>query len=358
MATGTTTNLGLTTVETGDRLPEAVSKTNFETIDSYVAARALTNKSGATVAANSVVVVDTTADSAFTTTTTASVSKVAGVTQASIIANASGIVKQFGVSSVLVTGTTSRGDWLTTSTTAGRAVAVTQTTPPEGAFALALSATVGAGTVTALLLSVASQAGGQLPTATSPSQTTDGAAVWDSNDNLLTIGDGASRQTFYPDRQMVLRASSDTPVEINSTTTADIIVASGLSIPVTSKIIIDYCFSKDADAATATRLGLKLNSTVVIDDPSGSGNSATQQIEHGYAHIEIAPRPFADAPGGLLGWSVSYITASGVVASAPAVLIAGGLMPIVPITSITINGRNVTTDNDLTVEWYRIWEVI
>jgi hypothetical protein len=35
-----------------------------------------------------------------------------------------------------------------------------------------------------------------IPTATSPAQTVDGSAVWDSDDNLLTVGDGASRKTM------------------------------------------------------------------------------------------------------------------------------------------------------------------
>ena len=35
-----------------------------------------------------------------------------------------------------------------------------------------------------------------LPATTSPSQTADGYAVWDSDDNVLTVGDGASRKTF------------------------------------------------------------------------------------------------------------------------------------------------------------------
>ncbi len=35
-----------------------------------------------------------------------------------------------------------------------------------------------------------------VPTSASPAQTTDGSAVWDSDDNLLTVGDGASRKTM------------------------------------------------------------------------------------------------------------------------------------------------------------------
>jgi hypothetical protein len=35
-----------------------------------------------------------------------------------------------------------------------------------------------------------------VPTSASPAQTTDGSMVWDSDDNLLTVGDGSSRKTM------------------------------------------------------------------------------------------------------------------------------------------------------------------
>jgi len=35
-----------------------------------------------------------------------------------------------------------------------------------------------------------------VPTSTSPAQTTDGSMVWDSDDNLLTVGDGSSRKVM------------------------------------------------------------------------------------------------------------------------------------------------------------------
>ena len=35
-----------------------------------------------------------------------------------------------------------------------------------------------------------------LPAVTSPSQTADGSVVWDSDDNLLTVGDGSSRKVM------------------------------------------------------------------------------------------------------------------------------------------------------------------
>lgn len=39
------------------------------------------------------------------------------------------------------------------------------------------------------------------PTATAPSQTTEGSIVWDSNDDLLTVGDGSSRKTMVDTSQ-------------------------------------------------------------------------------------------------------------------------------------------------------------
>jgi len=40
-----------------------------------------------------------------------------------------------------------------------------------------------------------------LPASASPSQTAEGSAVWDSDDDELTIGDGASRATFVPQEE-------------------------------------------------------------------------------------------------------------------------------------------------------------
>lgn len=39
------------------------------------------------------------------------------------------------------------------------------------------------------------------PLSASPAQTAEGSVVWDSDDDVLTIGDGASRKTFYPGQQ-------------------------------------------------------------------------------------------------------------------------------------------------------------
>ena len=55
-----------------------------------------------------------------------------------------------------------------------------------------------------------------LPGAVSPAQTAEGSAVWDTDNDLLTVGDGVSRQTFLP----VVDATSD-PAAVASATPAD-----------------------------------------------------------------------------------------------------------------------------------------
>lgn len=200
MTVSNTTNLRLTTAEARDTLPEEITKDNFETIDGYVAATALTNGSGAGVIAGTVVVAGA-ADNQFTTTTSGNNPKVLGVVQETIANGASGIVKHYGTTILRVGGTTAVGDWLVTSSSAGIASPVTSTNPPNGAFAIALTARTGAGTITVLLLAVGIAGIVQFPGSTGPTPTTDGVAEWDTNDDRLAVGSGSSTKYFFPDNQ-------------------------------------------------------------------------------------------------------------------------------------------------------------
>lgn len=110
----------------------------------------LTNKSGGERSAGDVAVQDTSNDSGFTTTTTEADEKVIGVVAETIANDASGLVQRTGTCTVNVDAATSRGDWLVTSTTAGKATP--KSTFQHGVFAVALTSSAGAGTVTCLLL--------------------------------------------------------------------------------------------------------------------------------------------------------------------------------------------------------------
>lgn len=84
--------------------------------------RALTNKSGGSVAAGDVVVIDTANNDAFTTTTTASETRVIGVAMETIANNATGLVALEGyVPLINVTASVTRGHYAFTSTTVKKA---------------------------------------------------------------------------------------------------------------------------------------------------------------------------------------------------------------------------------------------
>ena len=80
----------------------------------------------------------------------------------------------------------------------GLSVGTTVATPPDGDFTI-----VGVGstqTLTAKTLTnpTVNAASGVIvvPTSATPAQTVEGSMVWDSDDDLLTVGDGASRKTM------------------------------------------------------------------------------------------------------------------------------------------------------------------
>ena len=115
-----------------------------------------TNRSGASRSAGDVVIVSTGGTNSFTTTTTAGHTSVLGVVGETIANLASGKVITGGYcSSISVDSATAIGDFLRTSTTASKATDTTTAT--GGSFAIALSSTAGAGTVSAFIFGVVGQ---------------------------------------------------------------------------------------------------------------------------------------------------------------------------------------------------------
>lgn len=121
----------------------------------------LTNKSGAGRSVGEVVVQDTGNDSAFTTTTTEGNGAVIGVVAQDLAADAQGYVQDRGICSVEVDAATTRGQYLVTSTTAGKATP--KSDMQVGVFAVALTAVGAAGSVTAMLLTPTNTAEGGAP---------------------------------------------------------------------------------------------------------------------------------------------------------------------------------------------------
>ena len=109
----------------------------------------LTNKQGASVAAGDVVVLDTATDSGFVKTTTQGLRRPVYVVRETIADNALGHVQFDGQVTLAVTGAVTRGNFLRTSTTSGKAEDA-GTILAQGVFAKALESSAGT-TVKALL---------------------------------------------------------------------------------------------------------------------------------------------------------------------------------------------------------------
>ena len=116
----------------------------------------LTNQSGADVAAGDVLIFDAGHDSAFATTTVSSDARVLGVAGDVISAGASGAVYSIAGSKAVVncdTAAVSRGDWLVSSSSLGKATSAGSYKPAAG-FAIAMTAKSAgsSGTVTAMIM--------------------------------------------------------------------------------------------------------------------------------------------------------------------------------------------------------------
>ncbi len=160
----------------------------------------LTNKSGSQVAQYSIVVIDDSNALAFKTTTTERDTPVAGITAEAIDNNATGKVVLFGVYSVSVSGSVTNGDYLVTSTTAGKAISG-GTANSIGAFAVALED--GTDTTVDCMLIPANAVGayGDLSEADIDTETeletilTDVANVFTDNDNIEAMSTAGASGT-------------------------------------------------------------------------------------------------------------------------------------------------------------------
>lgn len=156
----------------------------------------------------------------------------------------------------------------------------------------------------------------------------------------------------------ILRYSNTSEVTTVSTSAVDLLTSSALSIPVTSGIIIEGVARKTSGAAAAATLGLKLNSTVVVEAVISTYqiwvSSATDRAESGAFRVEIMPRSANYLSAGVGTYSV---TGTGTVGTGP--IIAGTAnFPNATITSIAIRGISGSGSVTLAVKEVAVFEVL
>lgn len=159
---------------------------------------------------------------------------------------------------------------------------------------------------------------------------------------------------------MALRkiAESTTPTSTTSTSEVDLVTISGLSIPVTSTILIIWNTRKTATNANITSYGLKINSTVVYAAQQIlGGGSSTNQAEDGWAFCLILPRT-ANYLNGVMALGQSRKSSDGAAAIAAAFTGAmGAPVPNATITSIAIRALNNTNNNNAEVSSVKVYEL-
>jgi hypothetical protein len=97
-----------------------------------------------------------------------------------------------------------------------------------------------------------------LPAVASPAQTTDGSVVWDSDDNLLTVGDGSSRK--------VMVDTTSTQTLTNKTLTSPTLTTPALGTPASGVL------------TNATGLPLTTGVTDVLPIANGGTNATTAAL--------------------------------------------------------------------------------
>ena len=135
------------------------------------------------------------------------------------------------------------------------------------------------------------------PTSASPSQTTDGSMVWDSDDNLLTVGDGSSRKVMA------------------DTTTAQTFTNKTLTSPVVSGGTIDNAviggttpangtFVNITVTGTATGIGAFASGTAMLFAQTAAPTGWTKSTTHNNKALRVVSG--AASSGGSVDFTTAF----------------------------------------------------
>lgn len=146
-----------------------------------------------------------------------------------------------------------------------------------------------------------------------------------SNDEILTVVEGVPSWAGAPSAGMTLEGSNTTEQSMSSTSAADLVTISGLSIAALKPMLIVVNFRADGNYGA---VGLKLNAAIVYDPNPGSTAAPRIGNSNGTAIFYVSPR------------EANYVANAGVVLAANinGVSLNANAAPTVPITAVVIRG--------------------
>ena len=179
-----------------------------------------------------------------------------------------------------------------------------------------------------------------VPTSASPAQTTDGSVVWDSDDNLLTVGTGASRKTMVDtdSTQTLTNKTLTTPV-ISSISNTGTLTLPASTDTLVGRATTDTLTNKTLNGSNNTISNVSLTTAVTGTLPVANGGTGATTLTannvllgNGTSALQVV------APG----TNGNVLTSNGTTwtSAAPA---AGGVTSVVAGNGISVSGTTTVT---------------
>jgi hypothetical protein len=181
-----------------------------------------------------------------------------------------------------------------------------------------------------------------IPTATVPAQTAEGSLVWDSNDDLLTIGTGAARKTFVDldtTQTITNKTFSNSVVQLGSnelTTTTYTFKESGGKLLFIARPVFTASIASNVMTVTAATVG-KVNYGAVL---SGTGVTSNTTVGVQLTSTETAIATPVYASGGAIGAS-SFTVSDGTGVAAGQLVAGVGVPAGTYVSPIYIGGEDI-----------------
>lgn len=185
-----------------------------------------------------------------------------------------------------------------------------------------------------------------VPTSASPAQTTDGSMVWDSDDNLLTVGDGASRKVMVDtSTAQTLTNKTLTSPSLTTPSISSIVNTGTLTLPTSTDTLVgrdtsDTLTNKTISGASNTISNVSLTTAVTGTLPVANGGTGlTATPSNG--QIDIGNGSGFTRAALTAGTGISITNGAGSITIASTS--SGGVTSVSAGNGITVSGTTAVT---------------